>query len=332
MLKRRSFLGFISPWLVGMVVLTLVPICYTIYTSFTTWSGNNGARWTGLANYRSLIHDSIFVDAVVHTVYYAVGTVLLQVVVAFALAVLLSQELRGHRFYRAMLFIPYVVGGIPLYVTWTWMYYPNFGLFDWLLGVVGIHGPAWLQDPTWAMPALIIMNGASCGGMMLVFVAALQGIPKDLFEAAELDGAGVVARARRITLPILWPVVGFNVIWGLIATIQVFAQPYAMTGGGPDFATEVLGIDIYQNAFTYFRFGYASAIAVVAFVGTLGLSIVVFRLTRSREQVPVRRSPLRLIASRVVVRPLAIRRGGRARVETAGGPVEMEGKTTHGQN
>jgi multiple sugar transport system permease protein len=283
MLSRRNFYLFILPWLIGFVALTAVPLVVTIYTSFTRWSGTGGATFIGLGNYRDLIHDSVFVQACLKTIYFAAGSVGLTVLVAFVLAVLLAEGFRGYKVYRALLFIPYVVTGIPLYIIWTWLYDPNFGVFNYLLGLVGISGPQWLQNSTWAMPALIFMSATACGGMMLVFVAALQNVPVELYESAEVDGAGPVARAWWITLPMIRPVVGFNVIWGLIGAVQVFAQPYAMTGGGPDYATEVVGLDLYQNGFTYYKFGYSSAMALFMFLATLLLSILVFRATRPAD-------------------------------------------------
>ncbi len=281
--SRRTFYAFISPWLLGLVLLTLIPIGVTAYTSLTVWSGSGLGRFAGLINYRGLLHDSIFIDAAGHTLFYAAGTVFLQVVVAFVLASILNEELRGHKLFRGFLFIPYLVAGIPLYLIWTWLYNPNYGTWNYLLGLVHIQGPQWLETPHWAMISLILMNVTACGGMMLVFVAALQTVPVDLHESASMDGAGALARAWHITLPTIRPVVGFNVVWGLIIAAQVFAQPYSMTSGGPDYATEVVGLDLYQNAFQYFRFGYSSAMAIVMFGATLILSVGVMRFARAPD-------------------------------------------------
>jgi multiple sugar transport system permease protein len=279
--RQRTFYLFISPWLIGFFVLTLVPVVVSIYTGLTTWNGVSGFHFVGLLNYRQLFGDPIFRKAVLVTLYYAVGSVGLQVLVALGLAVLLNQRLPGHSVFRTLLFVPYVVTGIPIFIIWAWLYEPNYGLFNYLLELVGVHGPNWLDSFTWAMPALIFMSVTSCGGMMLVFLAGLQTIPEELYDAAKVDGAGLFTRLRRVTIPLLRPVVGFNVIWGIIGAFQTFGQPYVMTGGGPDYLTELVGLDIYQNAFDYYRFGYASAQAVLVLLATLLLSLIVLRFSRA---------------------------------------------------
>jgi multiple sugar transport system permease protein len=281
MRRQRDLYLFIWPWLVGFFVLTLVPVVVSIYTSLTKWNGVGSLHFIGLANYRYLLVDPTFKRAVVVTLYYAAGSVTLQVLVALALAVLLNQRVPGYSIFRTLLFVPYVVTGIPIFVIWAWLYQPNYGMVNYLLGLVGIHGPAWLASQTWAMPALIFMSVTSCGGMMLVFLAGLQTIPEELYDAARVDGAGMRARLRRVTVPMLRPVVGFNVIWGIIGAFQTFSQPYVMTGGGPNYWTELVGLDIYQNAFNYYRFGYASAMAVLLLAATLLLSLVVLRFSRA---------------------------------------------------
>jgi multiple sugar transport system permease protein len=281
--KTRTFYGFIAPWLIGFIVLTAIPVAVSIYTGFTSWNGVGALHLNGFTNYTQLIfHDTIFHTALEKTFYYAVGSVVGSGLVAFVLAVLLNERVRGYAVYRAVLFVPYVVTGVPIFVVWSLLYDPHFGYINYLLGFVGINGPNWLNSSAWAMPAIILMSITSCGGMMLVFVAGLQSVPGELYEAAKVDGAGALRRLRHITLPTMRPIIGFNVIWAIITSLQVFAQPYAMTGGGPDYATEVVGLDLYQNAFTYYKFGYASAIAVIMFIITLALSLTVFRLTRPK--------------------------------------------------
>lgn len=281
MRRQRDLYLFIWPWLLGFFVLTLAPVVVSIYTSFTKWNGVGDIQFIGLANYRDLLVDPTFTRAVIVTIYYAAGSVILQVLAALGLAILLNQRVPGYTLFRTLLFVPYVVTGIPIFVIWAWLYEPNYGMVNYLLRFVGIQGPAWLESQTWAMPALIFMSITSCGGMMLVFLAGLQTIPEELYDAARVDGAGLVARLRRVTVPMLRPVVGFNIIWGLIIAAQTFAQPYVMTDGGPNYWTELIGLDIYQNAFNYYRFGYASAMAVLLLAATLLLSLVVLRFSRA---------------------------------------------------
>jgi multiple sugar transport system permease protein len=208
--------------------------------------------------------------------------VVLGVAFALFLAILLNQKFAGRSFFRVIFFLPYVVTGIPVFVIWTWLFNPQYGPFNYWLGLFGIHGIEWLNSPSTAMPSLILMSLTGIGAMMVVFLAGLQNIPADLYEAARMDGAGTLTQAFKITIPMLSPIILFNAIWGIIGSLQIFAQPYVMTAGGPENATLTIGLYLYQMAFTYYQFGYASAIAWVLFALTLALSLLVFWLTRKR--------------------------------------------------
>jgi multiple sugar transport system permease protein len=277
------FYVFISPWLVGFFGLTLLPMLISLYTGFTKWNGIGGTTFIGARNYHDLFtQDSLFATAIVNTLYYAVASVVLGVAFALFLAILLNQKFVGRSFFRVVFFLPYVVTGIPVFVIWTWLFNPQYGPFNYWLGLFGIHGIEWLNSPSTAMPSLILMSLTGIGAMMVVFLAGLQNIPTELYEAARMDGAGTLTQAFKITIPMLSPIILFNAIWAIIGSLQIFAQPYVMTTGGPENATLTIGLYLYQMAFTYYQFGYASAIAWVLFALTLAFSLLVFWLTRKR--------------------------------------------------
>lgn len=281
--SSRMFYLFISPWLVGFVCLTLLPMLVSLYTGFTKWNGIGATTWVGARNYHDLFtQDSLFITAIVNTVYYAVASVILGVAFALVLAILLNRKFIGRSAFRTIFFLPYVVTGIPVFVIWTWLFNPQYGPFNYLLGLIGIRGPQWLNSPTTAMPSLILMSLTGIGAMLVVFLAGLQNIPKELYEAARVDGANPLTQAIRITIPMLSPIILFNAIWAIIGSLQIFAQPYVMTGGGPENATLTIGMYLYQEAFTYYQFGYASAIAWILFALTLVVSLAVFWTTRKR--------------------------------------------------
>ena len=198
------------------------------------------------------------------------------------LAGLLNTEVRGVRFFRTVYYLPSVMSGVAVALLWSWLFNPDFGLVNHLLGLVGINGPTWLASETWALPALIIMSLWGAGQSMLIFLAGLQGIPQQLYEAAEIDGAGGWSRFTHVTLPMLSPVILFNLIMGIIGSFQVFTQGYVMTNGGPNNATLFYVLNLYNQAFRNLRMGYASALAWILFFIILGMTLLVIRQSRER--------------------------------------------------
>jgi multiple sugar transport system permease protein len=277
----RPFYAFASPWLAGFVIFSFIPVLVSVYMSLTASNGARLAPFVGLSNYTHLFGDPIFGKAILVTLYYAGASVTLQVVVAFILASLLNVRARGSAVFRSLLFIPYVITGIPVYVIWAWLYQPQYGLFNKILTTMGLPGPQWLLSTTWVLPALVFMSVTTCGGMVLVFLAGLQSVPTELLDASRIDGAGVLRRVWSVVVPILRPVVGFNIIWGILGASQTFAQPYAMTNGGPNYASELLGLDVYQQAYSYYHFGYAAAMATLVVVVAVALAFMVLRLSRT---------------------------------------------------
>ncbi|MER5214504.1 sugar ABC transporter permease [Streptomyces sp. NPDC002838] len=279
--ESAAFWLFLSPWLVGLVGLTLGPMVFSLYASFTRWDGVNAPEFIGLSNFRVMFaSDPDFWPSFGRTFAYAGARVALGTVLALVLAAMVNTRIPGRTFFRTVFFLPAIVTGVPLFVVWLWMFDPTAGVLNYLLGQVGIDGPDWLASSTWAIPALVLMSLTATGGAMIIFLAGLQDIPTDLREAAVVDGAGWWTRFRNVTVPLLSPVILFNVIIGLIGALQVFAEPFIMTGGGPERATYFFGLYLYNEAFSYSNVGYASALAWVQFLVIVALTAVVLRLSR----------------------------------------------------
>jgi multiple sugar transport system permease protein len=276
---RRNLEGwlFASPWILGFLIWTLGPMIASFVLAFMDWDLVSPARWVGLRNIREMLHDPILIGALKVTTLYAVISVPLNIVIGLGLALLLNSDIRGLRFYRTAFYLPSVLSGVAVALLWRWLFSTEFGLINLLLSYVGITGPSWLGDERWALWSLIIMNVWGVGAGTIIYLAGLQGIPTDLYEAAEVDGAQGWARFRYITLPLISPVIFFQLIVGLIAALQVFTPALVMTNGGPNNATNFVLLYLYRNAFQYFRMGYASAIAWVLFLYILGLTLLVFR-------------------------------------------------------
>ena len=277
--RREAIEGylFIMPWLVGLVAFVVGPIVASFYLSFTNYEIVRAPVFTGLRNYEQLINDRLFWQALrVSSIYVAVS-VPLGLVLSFAVALLMNQKIRWIGLWRTVYYLPTLVPVIASTMLWLWIFNPEFGLLNMLLAQVGIKGPLWLGHSQWALPSLILMSLWTVGAPMLIYLAGLQGIPTDLYEAAEIDGAGVWHKFVRVTIPMMTPVIFFNLVMNMIAAFQVFVQPFIMTQGGPRYATLFYVLYLYQNAFQYFRMGYASALAWVLFAVILVLTGLVLR-------------------------------------------------------
>jgi len=280
--------AFIAPWLIGFVLLTAGPMIVSVYLSGTSWTMLSPAVPVGLANYEKiLVEDELFVTSLQNTLYYVVFSVPLGLVTSLILAMMLHQRLRGISVFRTIFFLPSITNMVAVSMLWLWVFNPEFGLLNALLAWVGIEGPLWLQSESWAKPSLIIMSLWGVGGTMIVFLAALQGIPQELYEAADLDGAGRFRRLIHITLPMISPAMLFNLIIGVIGSFQVFTQAFVMTGtaqpgseGGPNNATLFVVLYLYKKAFQEFRMGYASALAWILFFLILAVTLVQMRLSK----------------------------------------------------
>jgi multiple sugar transport system permease protein len=211
------------------------------------------------------------------TVTYAVGSVGLGVSFAFLLALLMNQRLPGITVYRTLYYLPSTISGVPVALLWMWVFSPTFGVLNVILGSIGITGPQWLFDPIWVIPAFIIMSIWGVGGAMIIYLAGLQGIPQHLYEAAELDGGGTLAKFWNVTIPMVSPVIFFNLILSIIGSFQTFTTAYVMTDGGPANGSLFYALYLYRNAFQFFNMGYASALAWLLLVIVLLLSLAVIQ-------------------------------------------------------
>lgn len=273
---------FFSPWLIGLVLFNILPILSAIYYSFTEYSVLQPARWVGLRNFSEMLYaDELFWKAVYNTLYYAIFSVPLGLIFAIALAMLLNYRVWGLTFFRATFFLPSIVPGVAAAVVWAWILNPEYGLINDMLARVGLPGPPWLTSEVWSKPAFILMSLWGIGSTAIIFLAALQDIPQHLYEAAEIDGANLFQRARYVTMPMLTPATFFNLVMGVIGSLQIFTQVYVISDGGPLWSTLFYVFYLYRQGFQYFNMGYASALSLVLFVITLLLTLLVL-LTSKR--------------------------------------------------
>lgn len=279
--RREMVFGYlmISPWVLGFIIFVAGPMLASIYLSFTNWRLIGTARWVGLENYRSMLfEDPRFWKALYNTAYYTLISVPLGTMGSLLLALLMNQKVHGIKFYRTMYYLPVVTSGVATALLWQWIFNPRFGLLNYLLSLVGTSGPDWLVSEVWSKPAFVVMSLWGIGGSMVIFLAGLQSIPEEFYEAAHLDGASPWQRFRHITFPLLSPTTFFVLVIGIIGSFQIFTSAFVITNGGPADSTLFYVLYLYQNAFQYFRMGYASALAWILFVIILGLTIVQFRL------------------------------------------------------
>ncbi len=277
---------FLAPWAIAFILFFFGPIIASLYLSFTNFDGLNTAQWLGLANYHEMLaRDPMFWTSLKVTLSFAVVALPLGTIFAIFVAILLNQRIIGQSAYRSLIYLPTIIPIVASSVVWSWVFKADqTGLLNNLLmpvyKLVGMPAPMWLADPHWALPALIIMSFWSLGNPIVIYLAGLQNIPESLYEAAEIDGAGSLAKLWHITLPMLSPTIFFNVTVGLIQVFQYFVPAYVMTSGGPQGATMFYSLYAYQVAFDDFRMGYASALAWVLFLVVLVATMLSFRLSR----------------------------------------------------
>jgi multiple sugar transport system permease protein len=265
---------FLTPSLTGLLMFTILPILASLGLTFTKWDLITPPQFTWFSNFVLLAGDAKFLRALGHTLQFIIGYIPLVMVAALLAALLLDQKLIGLKSLRTAFFIPVVSAWVAVALLWMWIFNPKFGLLNYLLALIGITGPAWLYDPSWAMPAIILTSvWKDTGFFMIMFLAGLQNIPEIYYEAAKIDGAGSINRFFRITLPLLTPTAFFAMIIALINSFQVFDQVWIMTQGGPAGSTSVVVEQIVRNAFNYSRMGYAATISwalfLLVFIATL---------------------------------------------------------------
>lgn len=271
-------LAFASPWIVGFAVFTAYAVAASLYFSFCRYDILSPPQWIGLSNYsRLILDDEVFRRSLWSTMYMVVFGLPIGLAASLGVSLLLNAKVRGIAVYRTIFYVPSLVPAVALATLWLWLLNTDIGLINVMLRKVGIAGPGWLTDPVWSKPALILMGLWGAGGSAIIYLAGLQGIPDHLYEAAELDGAGVLSKFRHVTLPMLSPVIFFNLIMGLIGSFQYFTQVYIMTNGGPQDSTLFYALYLFNRAFVDLKMGYASAMAWILFVITLLCTLVVFK-------------------------------------------------------
>jgi len=272
---------FISPWVIGFLLLRVAPFLMSLYYSFTFYPILESPTWIGLANYRNLVTDGRFVSALYNTAYYALFAVPLGTFFGIMLAMLLNMKVKGMSAWRTIFYLPSITPVVATSLVWLWMFNPRGGIINYILSLVGIHGPGWLGSPEWAKPALILMSLWGVGTAVVIYLAALQDVPRELMEAAQLDGASAGQQIWYVTLPMISPVILFIVITGLIGAFQYFTEVHVMTGGSgsPADSTLMMSIYLWQSAFQFFKMGYAAAQAWIMFVIVVAFTIVLFRVS-----------------------------------------------------
>lgn len=281
--RKEAYAGymFLLPNFIGFMVFSIFPIVAAIYLTFTDWDLAGSANFTGLDNFSKMANDDIFWQALFNTFYFSFVAVPTGVFVSFWLAVMINRKMRGVLTFRVIYFLPQVTLTVAAAIVWSWLYHPEFGLFNYFLSLVGIEGPNWLFNRNWAMPAIIIMsNWQGIGYAMLIFLAGLQGIPGELYEAAVVDGASPWQQLKNITIPMISPTTFFVLTTSFIGSFQGFDQFFVMTNGGPGFATTTLVLHIFRNGFEFFKMGYASSMATILFFCILAITLFQWQVAK----------------------------------------------------
>jgi multiple sugar transport system permease protein len=264
--KREALWGyvFLLPWLLGLTIFWIGPILASAYFSVLEYDVLSPSQFIGAENYiRAFTGDRQFWPSLSRTLYYSIVSVPFGIIGSLLLAMLLNRKLKGTNIFRTIFFLPHLIPGVALAVLWIWLLHPIVGPINLILGWIGIEGPGWLTSKDWAIPGLIVISlWAGLGGnTMLIFLAGLQGVPQELMEASEIDGAGAWSKFFNVTLPMISPTLLFNLILGVIGALKVFTLAFVATQGGPSFSTWFYALHIYQQAFAYFRMGYGAALA-----------------------------------------------------------------------
>lgn len=282
--KKDAIWGllFVSPFIIGFAVFMLGPMLFSFYGSFTNYNLTSKMDFIELNNFiRMFTQDELFLTSLYNTVYYVVFNVPLTAIGSVLLAVLLNRRIRGISVFRTIFYLPAILSGVAVYVLWMQLLSPSSGLVNSMLALVGINGPAWLFDPNWTKPALILMRLWSVGGSMLLYLATLQNVPQQLYESAEIDGANAFQRFRNITLPMITPIIFYDIVTSTIGAFQIFQEAYVMTESGtagPANSLLFYNFHMWNKAFVAYDMGYAMAMSMVLFVIVLILTFINLKL------------------------------------------------------
>lgn len=280
--RRWRGIPYVAPWCIGFLAFTLGPFLFSFYLSFSEWELLGPITFVGLDNYRQLAHDPLFTKSLRNTIYYTALHVPGLMLLAFGAALLLNEQIRGRALFRTIFFLPSITPGVATVILWVWLLHPT-GVVNTFLGYLGVpkaSQPSWFASTDWAMPGLIVMSFWGIGGLMIIYLAGLQGVPDHLYEAASIDGANWWHRLRDVTIPMMTPTIFFTLIVGIIGSFQSFTSALVATEGGPANSTMFVLLYLYYQGFRYFHMGYASAIAWVLFVLIMALTLLQFALAR----------------------------------------------------
>ncbi|HWO53701.1 MAG TPA: sugar ABC transporter permease [Paenibacillus cookii] len=271
---------FILPWFLGLLLFTLGPMVFSLILSFSKWdiiTGISSIEFVGLDNFKAIFHDELFYQSLKVTFIFALVSVPLYQIVSILIALLLNMRTRGMKLFRLIYFMPSVIPAVAVSMMWIMIFNPEYGILNRALAWFGIEGPAWLQDPSYALGALIVMGIWGVGNTIIIYLSGLQGVPEELYEAAQLDGAGPLRRFASVTVPMISPTIFFNLIMGIIGGFQYFTQAFVMTNGGPLNSTLFYNLYLYNKAFVSFEMGYASALSWILFAIILLFTLIVIR-------------------------------------------------------
>ncbi|MCP4177627.1 MAG: sugar ABC transporter permease [bacterium] len=287
--ERRQLgkgLLFVSPWIIGFCLFLAYPLVMSLYYSLCNYDILTSPVFIGLGNYKELLSDSIFWQSLYNTFFYALFAIPISLFTAFFFAVLLNCNIKCRGILRTIYYIPSLVPLVASAMIWVWILNGKFGLLNYFLSFLGIHGPDWLNSIAWTKPSVIFTTIWGVGNTMVIFLAGLNDVPKELYEAADIDGASFISKLKNVTIPLISPVIYFNLVMGIIGALQVFTVSYVMfssTGGaGPDRSVLFYTVYLYNNAFQYNRMGYACAMAWIMFIIILILTIITTRAYRKK--------------------------------------------------
>ncbi|MFS0788385.1 sugar ABC transporter permease [Shouchella sp. 1P09AA] len=279
--EEKYFWLFISPWILGFTVFIAGPMIASLYFSFTDYAIMGEATFVGFQNFMNLFSDPLFYRSLFVTTAYAALAVPFTIILAIALALLLNAKIKGQAFFRTFFYAPSIISGVSVAFLWMWILNPQFGIVNsFLYEVFGITGPGWFTDPYTVIPSFVLMQLTAVGSTMIIFLASLQQLPKELYEAAVIDGASAWRRFRNITVPLISPIILFNVIISIIASFQIFTQAYVITDGGPDWMSYFYVYYLFETAFFQNRIGYASAQAWILFILIFVLTFLALYVSR----------------------------------------------------
>lgn len=271
---------YILPWIIGFLAFSAFPILDSLYLSFNHWDIYQPPHWVGLANYRLLFRDPLFYKSLEVTLTYSAMYIPLSLVLGLLISLMLNLKIKGIGIFRTLFYLPSVISGVAVSMLWMWIFNKDYGLINYLLSLVGIKGPDWLNNPHWIVPVYVIMGLWGVGGSAVLFLGVLQNIPKHLYEAAQIDGASVWQRFWKITLPQLTPTIFFLLLTGIVGSFQVFTSAYVINGrgaGGPDNAGLFYMLYLFNQAFQQYNMGYASAMAWIGGLISMILAVIVYR-------------------------------------------------------